>query len=148
MIRNLLFIFCLFMSLPVLAQTAIDRGQSVPEDGVFYTNTEAARLIAEKRASKQRHELELKSQKEELLVVCDGEKKVKDLYLDMEKQKSKLLSDLKDKQIENLYKALEKESEDYSMWWFAGGATVGTVASVVIFFAATQVSKIPSLTGN
>lgn len=140
--------FCFFMSLPVLAQTAIDKGQTAPEDGVFYTNTEAARLIAEKKASKQRHELELKSQKEELSVVCDGEKKVKDLYLNMEKQRSKLLSDLKDKQIENLYKVLEKESEDYSMWWFAGGAAVGVVASVSIFFAATQVSKMPSLTGN
>jgi len=148
MIKNLLFICCFFISLPVLAQTAIDKGQEAPEDGVFYTNTEAVKLIADRKALKERHELELNSQKEELNIVCDGEKKVKDLYLDMEKQKSKLLSDLKDKQIENLYKALEKESEDYSMWWFAGGATVGTVASVVIFFAATQVSKIPSLTGN
>jgi hypothetical protein len=148
MIKNSLFTFCLFMSSQALGQTAIDEGQSAPEDGVFYTNAQAAKMIADKKALKEKHKLELESQKEELVVVCDGEKKIKDLYLDMEKERSKLLSDLKDKQIENLYKQLEQESHDYSMLWFAGGATVGAVASVAIFFAATQVDKMPSLTGN
>ena len=49
----------------------------------------------------------------------------------------------------NLYKQLEKESVDYSLFWFVGGATVATVASVAIFFAATQTDKTPSLlSGN
>lgn len=137
-----------FMSSQALGQVAIDKGEEVPEDGVFYTNSQAAQLIAERKAAKERLKVELDSQKQELEVVCEGEKKIKDLYLDMEKERSKLLSDLKDKQIENLYGQLEKESNDYSMLWFAGGATVGAIASVAIFFAATQVDKMPSLTSG
>lgn len=136
------------MSSHAVAQVAIDKGKEAPEDGVFYTNAQAAKLIADRKAEKERLKVELDSQKQELEVVCEGEKKIKDLYLDMEKERSKLLSDLKDKQIENLYGQLEKESHDYSMFWFAGGATVGAVASVAIFFAATQVEKLPSLTSG
>ena len=66
-----------FMSSPVLAQVALDKGQEVPEDGVFYTNSQAAQLIAERKAAKEKLKVELDSQKQELEVVCEGEKKIK-----------------------------------------------------------------------
>ena len=140
---------CFFLPLQALAQVPLDKGEKAPEDGVFLTNSEAAEVIVERKAAKERLELELDLQKKELDIICEGEKKIKDLYLDAEKEKSSSLLDLKQKQIENLYKQLEKESVDYSMWWFVAGATVGTVASVAIFFAATQTDKTPSLlSGN
>lgn len=149
MIKNICFMLCFFLPLQVLAQVPIDKGEKAPEDGVFLSKEEAAKLIAEKELFSEKLKLELSEQKEELDIICEGEKKIKDLYLEAEKEKSSLLLDLKQKQIENLYKQLEKESTDYSMWWFAAGATVGTVASVAIFFAATQIDKTPSLlTGN
>lgn len=148
MIKNICFTLCFFLSLQTLAQVPLDKGQKAPEDGIFLTKEEAARIIAEKELFSEKLKLELDEQKQELNITCEGEKKIKDLYLDAEKEKSSLLLDLKQKQIENLYKQLEKQSTDYSMWWFAAGATIGTVASVAIFFAATQADKAPSIIGN
>ena len=127
---------CFFLPLQVLAQVPIDKGEKAPEDGVFLSKQEAAKIIVEREALSEKLKLKLEEQKEELSIICEGEKKIKDLYLEAEKEKGSLLLDLKQKQIENLYKQLEKESDDYSMWWFVAGATVGTVASVAIFFAA------------
>ena len=149
MIKNICFMLCFFMPLQALAQVPLNKGEGAPEDGVFLSKEEAAKVIAERGQFSEKLESELKEQKEELKIICEGEKKIKDLYLDAEKEKGSLLLDLKQKQIENLYKQLEKESVDYSMWWFVAGATVGTVASVAIFFAATQTDKTPSLlSGN
>ena len=149
MIKNICFTLCFFLPLQALAQVPLDKGEKAPEDGVFLTNSEAAEIIVERKTAKEKLQLELDLQKKELDIICEGEKKIKDLYLDAEKEKNISLLDLKEKQIENLYKQLEKESADYSMWWFMAGATVGTVASVAIFFAATQTDKAPSvLSGN
>jgi hypothetical protein len=136
MIKNICFMLCFFLPLQVLAQVPIDKGEKAPEDGVFLSKQEAAKIIVEREALSEKLKLKLEEQKEELSIICEGEKKIKDLYLEAEKEKGSLLLDLKQKQIENLYKQLEKESDDYSMWWFVAGATVGTVASVAIFFAA------------
>ena len=149
MIKNICFMLCFFMPLQALAQVPLNKGEEAPEDGVFLSKEQAAKVIAERGQFSEKLESELKEQKEELKIICEGEKKIKDLNLDAEKEKGSLLLDLKQKQIENLYKQLEKESVDYSMWWFVAGATVGTVASVAIFFAATQTDKTPSLlSGN
>ena len=136
MIKNICFMLCFFLPLQVLAQVPIDKGEKAPEDGVFLSKQEAAKIIVEREALSEKLKLKLEEQKEELSIICEGEKKIKDLYLEAEKEKGSLLLDLKQKQIENLYKQLEKESDDYSMWWFVAGATVGTVASVAIFFVA------------
>jgi len=149
MIKNICFTLYFFLSLPALAQVPLNEGDTVPENGVFLTNSEAAEMIIERKIVKEKLQLELDLQKKELDIICEGEKRIKDLYLEAEKEKNISLLDLKEKQIENLYKQLEKESADYSMWWFMAGATVGTVASVAIFFAATQTDKAPSvLSGN
>lgn len=140
---------CFFLSSATYAQVALDKGEKAPEDGVFYTNLEAAQLIADRKAEKQKHQLDLDMLKKELNVLCEGEKKTRDLQIKAAEDKEKLLLSIKDQQIKNLEEQLKKESEDYSMWWFAGGAVVSTVASITIFFAATQIDKAPSIiTGN
>jgi hypothetical protein len=144
-IKNIFFTLCFFSCFSTHAQVALDKGQRAPEDGVFYTNAEAAELIAERKAAKERLQLGLDLQKKELGIICEGEKKVKDILLTTQAEKEKILLKLKDDQIQNLEEELKKESVDYSMWWFAGGATVATVTSVAIFFAATQIDKMPSL---
>lgn len=149
MIKNICFIACFFLSSATYAQVAIDKGEKAPEDGVFYTNLEAAQLIADRKAEREKFQLALDSQRKESEVLCEGEKKVKDLQLKALEEKEKLLLSIKDQQIRNLEEQLKKEIDDYSMWWFAGGATVATVASITIFFAATQIDKAPSIiTGN
>lgn len=145
MIKNLCFTLLFFLPLQVLAQTPLDKGEEAPEDGVFLTKVEAANIIVERESFKEKLKFELEEQQKRSDVICNAEKEVKDIKLSIQQEKNKDILSIKDKQIENLYKELEKESGDYSMWWFIGGATVGTVASIAIFFAATQVEKAPSL---
>ena len=145
MIKNLCFTLLFFLPLQVLAQTPLDKGEEAPEDGVFLTKVEAAELIVEREGFKEKLKFELEEQQKKSDVICNAEKEVKDIKLSIQQEKNKDILSIKDKQIENLYKELEKESGDYSMWWFIGGATVGSVASIAIFFAATQVEKAPSL---
>ena len=145
MIKNLCFTLLFFLPLQVLAQTPLDKGEEAPEDGVFLTKVEAANLIVEREGFKEKLKFELEEQQKRSDVICNAEKEVKDIKLSIQQEKNKDILSIKDKQIENLYKELEKESGDYSMWWFIGGATVGSVASIAIFFAATQIEKAPSL---
>lgn len=145
MIKNLFFILCLFLPCTVLAQVPLDKGEEALEDGVFLTKVEAAELIAEREGFKEKLKFELEEQQKRLDVICNAEKEVKDIKLSIEKEKNEGILLLKEKQIDNLYKELERETDDYTIWWFAGGALVGTTASVVIFFAATQIDKAPSL---
>lgn len=145
MIKNLFFIVCLFLPWQVLAQVPLDKGKEAPEDGVFFTNLEASQLIAERENSKEKLKFELEEQEKKLNIVCEGQKEIKDLKLEIEKEKNKQILEIKEKQLDNLYKQLEKESADYSIFWFIGGATVAGAASVAIFFAATQTDKAPSL---
>lgn len=145
MIKNIFFTLCFFFCFSTHAQVALDKGEKAPEDGVFYTNAEAAALIARIKRSEEESALALDLQKKELNIICEGEKKVKDIILTTQAEKEKILLKLKDDQISNLEEELKKESVDYSIWWFAGGATAATVTSVAIFFAATQIDKMPSL---
>lgn len=145
--KNWLFVFLLFSSVS-LAQVPINKGEPAPEDGVFLSKERAAEIIAEREFFDKKLRLELDFQEKRLKAVCDGEKEIKDIKLSIEKEKNKDIIQIKDKQIKALNEILEKESHDYSMWWFAGGATVATIASVTIFFAATQIEKSPSLLGN
>lgn len=145
MIKNLCFTLLFFLPLQALAQTPLDKGEEVPEDGVFLTKVEAANLIAERESFKEKLKFELEEQQKRSDVICNAEKEVKDIKLSIQQEKNADILSIKDKQIDNLYKELEKESGDYGMWWFIGGATVGSVASIAIFFAATQVEKAPSL---
>lgn len=145
MIKNLYFILLFFLPWQVLAQAPLNKGEKAPEDGVFLTKVEAAGLIAERESYKEKLNFELEEQQKKSDVICNAEKEVKDIKLSIEQEKNADIITLKDKQIDNLYKELEKESGDYGMWWFIGGATVGSIASIAIFFAATQVEKAPSL---
>lgn len=146
MIKNICLFFLFSSSL--YAQAPINKGETAPEDGVFLTREEAIDMIVDKETAQKKHQLELDLQKKQSDLICEGQKNVKDLMLNAEKDKSKSLLEIKDKQIDNLYKQLQEESGDYRAWWFVGGAVIGTVASITIFFAATQADKMPALIGN
>lgn len=143
------FITMLFFSSTCFAQVAIKAGQKVPQDGIFMTNEEAAKIISEREEEKKRLELELNFQKKELEIKCDSDLKISELNLDLEKEKSASILQLKNKEIENLYEQIEEDSGNYDIWWLAGGIVLGTVGSIAIFFAATQAEKMPYiLAGN
>jgi hypothetical protein len=137
-------LFSLFSSV-CFAQTPITKGEAAPEDGLFLTKQEAAQMIADREATKEKHKLELDNQKQQLEAKFEGDKKILDLKLNIEKEKNSAIIAIKEQQINNLYKELENEWEISGIWWLGGGIAIGTVSSIAIFFAATQIQQTPSL---
>jgi len=142
--KKILLVSMLF-SATSLAQTAISVGQKAPEDGVFLTKEEAAKMIADKESLIEKHQLELETQKNKLETKAESDLKIAELKLDIEKEKNIAIINLKQKQIDNLYKELENDWEISGIWWLGGGILIGTVGSIAIFFAATQIQQTPSL---
>jgi len=147
MIKYFLLSLSILFSLNSFAQAPINKGEKAPEDGVFLTNLEAAKILAEREAAEELLKIELEEQEAELKTRCEGEKKLKDLYLGAEKEKNAEIGKLKDQQLDNLYKELEN-ADGNEIWWLAGGIVVGTATSIAIFFAATQIQQTPSLLGQ
>ena len=51
--RNTFFILCLFFSFNASAQVALSKGQPAPEEGIFLTKEQAAKILADKEAAKE-----------------------------------------------------------------------------------------------
>lgn len=143
MLKNIFFsiLFCF----PVLAQAPVKKGDKVPNDGIYLTLQEAAELIADKEFSEKESKLELDYLKKELETKHAGEIQKLNFKIEIIEEKNRMILDLKQKQIDNLYKELEEKSKDYSLWWASGGIVAGAATAILIFFAATQTEKAPYL---
>ena len=136
---------CMMISIPALSQTAVKQGDIMSADGVYFTLQEAAELIVDKEFRERECKLELDFVKKELEIKHEGQLKKLNFTIEAMETKNKIVLELKQQQIDNLYKELEEKSHDYSMWWAAGGAVVGVTTAILIFFASTQTQKAPYL---
>lgn len=147
--RYVSLLTAIMFSLSVNAQVAIKEGDPAPSDGVFLTNKQAAKILAEKKAQDDLCEANTNFEKEKVTSVCKLEKQNLEISVETQKQKYEEIVSLKDKEIERLYEQVEENAADYGAYWFAGGlafgAVVAAVSSIAIFFAASQANKAPSL---
>lgn len=142
MLKNI--ILCMLFSFSALAQVAVKTGDRIPADGVYLTLQEAAELIADKEFRERECKLELDFAKKELETKHSGEVQKLNSKIEIMDEKNKIVLELKQKQIDNLYKELENK-KDYSLWWASGGVVAGAATAILIFFAATQTEKAPYL---
>lgn len=143
MLKNI--ILCMLFSSSVFAQVVVKTGDRIPADGVYMTLQEAAELVADKEFRERECKLELEYTKKELETKHDGEKRKLNFKIETIEEKNKMVLELKQKQIDNLYKELEEKNKDYSLWWMTGGIVAGAGTAILIFFAATQTEKAPYL---
>ena len=119
-----------FFSFSANAQLAVKEGDEVPKDGVFLTNEEAAKVLAEQEAAEKRCKentnflLESKDNK------CNLERKLVETELQYEKEKLNKLLDLKDQQNKELLKRADDSSNN--IYWFAGGTAVGVLTTLLV----------------
>jgi hypothetical protein len=139
--KTLLFIATLLLSTSVLAQTAVPKGQPVPEEGIFLTKEQAAKIIAEKQAIEQTCKINQEAALEQSKIKCEYEKGLLKNELDYEKSKYNEINKIRDVQEEKLYDAVSDSSSN--IYWFIGGVAVGAVttaaASVGIVILINQV---------
>lgn len=147
--RIIAIVTALMFAASVNAQVAIKKGQAAPENGVFLTNAQAAKILAEKEAKEKLCNANISYEKEKVTSVCKLEKQRLQISLDTSKEKHEEIVRIKDKEITKLYEQVEENSADYGAYWFAGGIVLGAISaaigSITIFFAATQINKAPSL---
>lgn len=152
MIKVQVFISCLFLlfsSNPVFAQIAVKAGDVIQEEGVFLTNKEAARILAEKKANDELCSANIAYEKEKVNSVCKLQIETLKLNLESEREKRGIQVQTCREEKDKLYKQIGENAADYSPYWFIAGTTTGalfaSIASVAIFFAATQSDKANSL---
>lgn len=147
---KLLALFTLIMfSTASIAATNVKVGDIVEKDGVLLTNEEAANIIAESKAQKERCKAVIEFEKEKTRL--ELQLKINNLQSDFlaEKEKNKVVLELKERETERLYKELDKASNDYLPYAIMGstfaGVIVSALVSTAIFFAAVQTVKADSV---
>ena len=147
--RVIAILTAMMFAVSVNAQVALKEGDPAPSDGVFLTNQQAAKVLAEKEAQEKICKANTDFEKEKVTSVCKLEKKTLQISLDTQKQKYEEIVALKDAENKRLYEQVEESTADYGAYWFAGGLALGAViaagSSIAIFFAATQANKAPPL---
>lgn len=130
--RILCFLVSLILSSVCFAQTAVEKGQPSPDDGVFLTNEEAAKIIAEMDAAEKRCQIRIDSVVETEKINCELEKQLLKNHLKYQQEKFDKLIDLRDKQEEELIRKIKEENN--GLYWFLGGAALGIAAAASTVF--------------
>ena len=99
-----------------------------------------ASLLADKERTEQECKLKLKYETDKLQAKCTRDFGLVSSELQIEKKKYKIIVAAQDEEINRLQK-IALNSGDYELLWFGGGALLGIVTSVAIFFAATEIVK-------
>tara|TARA_R110000824_G_scaffold55257_14_gene152382 strand:- start:13637 stop:14101 length:465 start_codon:yes stop_codon:yes gene_type:complete len=128
-------------SFPAFAQNivAIEKGELAPFDGVLMNKETAADIIASGELSDERCTIRLEYEIGKATNACNLDKGIAEANLAAEKERSEKILFIKTQEIDRLSKKLEESSTtDWGPAWFAGGASIGVAASLIIFFIAVQ----------
>jgi hypothetical protein len=123
----------------------IDEGTPAPFDGVLLDKQAAAQILASNEVSEEDCLNKAEHAIAKATNSCTLNREIAESSLEIEKDTRKQLIALKDHEIGRLNKKLEESSVEWGPLWFAGGATVGVVMSITIFFIAVQTVKAETL---
>ena len=117
------------------------KGDKAPYDGMLLNPTAAAQVIAAKEAAVAECSLAKTYVLEREKAKCDLSVNSIGASLDALKDRHNSILSIKDEEIRRLNQIALKRPNAYSHWWFGGGIVVGIVTSVVIFYAAVEISN-------
>ncbi len=126
--RILCFMTSLLLCSTSLAQVSLAKDKPAPEDGVFLTKEQAAKVIAEKQAAEQICKIEQESALQLFKTNCEYEKNLLKNELSYEKSKFTDISRLRDVQDEKLYQRIGDSGDN--LYWFVGGLAVGGAITI------------------
>jgi hypothetical protein len=128
--RILLFIITLLFSSTGLAQVSLAKEQPAPEEGIFLTKEQAAKIIAEKQAAEQVCKINQQAAVDLINNKCQFDKDLLKNELSYEKSKFNEINKLRDVQDEKLYDRISDSGDN--LYWFVGGVVVGAAASATV----------------
>jgi len=140
-------IAALFFFIPSLtfAQEApkvvtVTKGQPAPFAGTLLNPAAVAHTIADKESTVAQCKLTQTYIEKREKASCDLMVGSIQASLDALKGKHDSILMIKNEEIERLHKIAADRPNQHNHWWFAGGLVAGIVTSVVIFYAAVEVS--------
>jgi hypothetical protein len=128
--RILLFIITILFSSTGFAQVSLAKGQPSPEEGIFLTKEEAAKIIAEKQAAEQICKINQQAAVDLFKNKCEFDKDLLKNELSYEKSKFTEINKLRDVQDEELYKRISDSGDN--LYWFAGGLVAGAATTAAV----------------
>lgn len=127
--RIIYFLGFIIFSNTVFAQVALDKGEPAPEDGVFLTKEEAAKVIAEKQSAEQVCKINQEAAVSLEKNKCTFDKELLKNELLYEKTKYEEINKLRNLQEEKLFKAASDSGDN--LYWFLGGIAAGATVTAV-----------------
>lgn len=124
---RILLLITLLLSSSAFAQVSLTKDQPAPEDGLFLTKEQAAKIIAEKQASEQICKINQQAAVDLVKNKCEFDKGLLKNELSYEKIKFDEISKLRDVQDKRLYDRIDDSGDN--LYWFIGGIAVGTTAA-------------------
>ena len=121
--------------------TDIQQGQTAPFSGTLLNPAAAAQIIAEKENLKSECNLKYDYIKAREKAKCDLLMGNLNVSLDITQKKYDSILKIKDDEIKRLQDIALEDSNDYSMWWFAGGVLGGILVSIGVLYASVEIAK-------
>ena len=121
--------------------TTLAKGASAPFAGTLLNPPAVAHTIAEKENVVNQCELSKQYIEGREKTKCDLTVNSAKASLEALDVKHSSIISIKDEEIQRLNKIALERPNRYNHWWFAGGTAVGIVTSIVIFYAAVEVTK-------
>jgi hypothetical protein len=142
---TIVLIISLFLPSITYADDAImvdlTKGQKAPFNGTFLNLTAMAEIAAASELQKSECELREKFAIEREKTKCDFVVANVNASLSALEIRYKSILDIKNEEIDRLTSIVIEQPNNHSHWWFAGGAVVGMLTSIAIFYASVQVSQ-------
>ena len=121
--------------------TDIQKGQVAPFSGTLLNPPAAAQILAEKENLKSECKLQYDYIREREKAKCDLLLGNLNVSLDITQKKYESILQIKDDEIKRLQDIALEDSNDYSMWWFAGGVLGGILISIGVLYASVEIAR-------
>ena len=121
--------------------TALSASEPAPYSGILLDNIAASKMIVDKKYLRAEIELELRKEFQKQLIEKTLEFDLLKVEFDTLKKIHTDTLNLREQEIVELNKLLKDEMNDHSHWWFVGGAVLGVILSVTIFYASVEIAK-------
>jgi hypothetical protein len=120
----------LLLSKVSFAQIPVVEGQPSPEDGIFLTKEQAAKILSEKQAAEKICKINSEAETDKQKAKCDFDKALLNNELQFEKKKFDEILKLRDGQDKILYDRIDDAGTN--PYYFFGGVATGTVVTGLV----------------
>ena len=123
--------------------TILEKSQPAPFAGTLFNPPATAKLLACNEFSLSECDLKVQFELDKLRTKCDLDLKTLQIGYDSLETRHQLMMQIKDDEIERLTAIATNQPNKHNHWWLAGGFVAGTLASIAIFYASTEIAKTP-----